>query len=72
MTGSYNFYSSQNSISIIRVRRMKQAKLVVRVADNKNTYIGILIENVKERDVLEEFGVDGRTVFNLLATDFFF
>ena len=58
-------YYSQNIIWVIKSRRKVLAGRVARM-DRGEVYIGCWWENVRERDHLEDPGVDGRTMLKCI------
>jgi hypothetical protein len=57
----HNLYVSLNIIRVIKSRRMKWLGHVARMGQKRNAY-NILVGNLKERDHLEDIGVDGRVI----------
>jgi hypothetical protein len=54
-----DLYFSLNIIRVIKSRRMRWAEHVARMGKRRGTY-SVLVGNLRERDRLEEPGVDGR------------
>ena len=55
----YIYISSPNTIRVIKSRRMKWAEHVERMGERRGVY-KVLVGNLRERDHLEDPGVDGR------------
>ena len=54
-------YSSLNIIRVIISRRTKWAEHVIRMGEKRDVY-RVLLGNLRERDHLEDPGVDGRII----------
>jgi hypothetical protein len=55
-----DLYSSPNIIREIKSRRMRWARHVARMGDRCRT--GVWLEYLRDRDLLEDLGVDGRII----------
>jgi len=53
------YEASPNIIRVTKSRRMIWTVHVASMADTRNAY-GILVENLKGRDNLEDLGIDGK------------
>jgi hypothetical protein len=60
----YALSSSPNIIRLIKSRRIRWAENVARIEGTREEYTGLLWGNVRERDHLEELGIDGRIILN--------
>jgi hypothetical protein len=60
VTGLCNLYSSQNTISIIKIRRLIWVWLVVLMVGNTMLHRDLFIETGTEREVCDELGVVGK------------
>jgi hypothetical protein len=56
-----DLYSSPSIAWVINSRRMRWAEHVARMGECRGVY-RVLVENLRERDYLEETGVDGRII----------
>jgi hypothetical protein len=56
-----DFYSSLNIFRVIKSRKMRWEVHVARLGERRGTY-RVLLGNLKERDQLEEPGLDGRVI----------
>ena len=56
-----DLYSSPNIARVIKSRRMRRTGHVARMGDRRGVY-GVLVGNLRERDPLEDPGVDGRII----------
>jgi transcription elongation factor len=58
----HNLYNSLNIIRVIKSKRMRWAGHVVRIGDEMHTKFWS--ENLKQRDHLEDLGVDGKIMLD--------
>jgi hypothetical protein len=56
-----DLYSSPNIIRVIKSRRMRWAGHVARMGDKRRTYM-VLVGKLRERDQLENLGVNGSMI----------
>jgi hypothetical protein len=57
-----DLYSSPNTIWVIKSRRMRWVRHVAHIRERIGAYM-VLVGKVRERDHLEDPGVDGRIIF---------
>jgi hypothetical protein len=57
LLGAHDLYFSQNTVRVMKSRRVVWAGHVARDGENRNTY-RVLLGKLKERDHLEKLGVD--------------
>ena len=54
-------YSSPNIVRVIKSRRMRWTGYIARMSERRGVY-RVLVRNLRERDHLEDQGVDGRII----------
>jgi hypothetical protein len=59
-------FEVQNMIRVIKLGMMRWAEPVERMGETRNAY-NILVGNLKERDHLEELGVDGKIIVGCIS-----
>jgi hypothetical protein len=62
MRSLFDLYSSPNIIQVIKSRSMRLAGHVACIRERRGIYIGVWWGNLRERDHLEDLGIDGRII----------